>query len=125
MNREMVALIVGTIAVLAAAVSPVTAHHSQAQYTGPEGAIEISGVVVRVEMTNPHSFLYVDVEKDGKKVLWALEMQSRRGLAMNGWADDTVKVGDRISAIGRPARNGAPAMYCEVVKLPDGRQMRS
>jgi len=44
---------------------------------------------------------------------------------MNGWVDDTVKVGDTISAIGRPARNGAPAMYCEVVKLPDGRQMRS
>lgn len=125
MARKIVAVIAGAIVALTAAVSSVTAHHSQAQYTGPEGAIEISGVVVRVEMTNPHSFLYLEVEKDGKKVRWALELQSRRGLAMNGWADDTVKTGDRISAIGRPARNGAPAMYCEVVKLPDGRSMRS
>ena len=121
MKKRLFALIV----VLCAASLPVSAHHSQATYTGPEGAIEISGVVARVEMTNPHSFLYVDVEKDGKKVRWALEMQSLRGLAMNGWVDDTVKAGDKISAIGRPARNGAPAMYCEVVKLPDGRQMRS
>lgn len=120
MQRSLVALIV----VLSSALS-VSAHHSQATYTGPEGAIEITGVVARVEMTNPHSFLYVDVEKDGKKVRWALEMQSLRGLAMNGWVDNTVKVGDKVSAIGRPARNGAPAMYCEVVKLPDGRQMRS
>lgn len=124
MNRKLVARIVA-IAVLSSATLPVAAHHSQGQYTGPEGAIEITGVVARVEMTNPHSFLYVDVEKDGKKVRWALEMQSLRGLAMNGWVDGTVKVGDKISAIGRPARNGAPAMYCEVVKLPDGRQMRS
>jgi hypothetical protein len=84
-------------------------------------------------MTNPHSFLYIDeidkdgkpVLKDGKKRTWALEMQSVRGLAMNGWVDNTVKVGETIGAIGRPARNGAPAMYCEVVILPDGRQMRS
>ena len=124
MNRRLVALVVATIAALSAAASPV-AHHSQAQYTEADGAIEITGVVARVEMSNPHSFLYIDVEKDGKSVRWALEMQSLRGLAMNGWVDDTVKIGDRISAIGRPARNGAPAMYCEVVKLPDGRQMRS
>jgi hypothetical protein len=121
MKRSLVALMV----VLSSAALPVSAHHSQARYTGPEGAIEITGVVARVEMTNPHSFLYVDVVKDGKKVRWALEMQSLRGLAMNGWVDDTVKVGETISAIGRPAHNGAPAMYCEVVKLPDGRQMRS
>jgi hypothetical protein len=124
MNRALVALIIG-IAVLSFPGAPVSAHHSQAQYTGAEGAIEITGTVVRVEMTNPHSFLYIDVVKNGKTVRWALEMQSVRGLAMNGWVDNTVKVGDMISAIGRPARNGAPAMYCEVVKLPDGRQMRS
>lgn len=124
MERTLVALI-ATIGCACLGTMPVSAHHSQATYTNADGAIQITGVVAKVEMTNPHSFIYIDVTKDKKTVRWALEMQSLRGLAMNGWVDDTVKVGQTITVIGRPARNGAPAMYCEVVQLPDGRQMRS
>ena len=36
-----------------------------------------------------------------------------------------VKVGDTITAYGRPAKNGNPAMYSEAIKLPDGRMFRS
>lgn len=133
MKKAVFSFVVGILVSCVVAPTLLLAHHSQAQYTGPEGAIEVRGVVTKVEMTNPHSFIYMDeIDKDGKPVLkngkkrtWALEMQSLRGLAMNGWVDDTVKVGETIAVIGRPARNGASAMYCEVVKLPDGRQMRS
>jgi hypothetical protein len=133
MKQTVLSLVVGILLRVVLTPSPLMAHHSQARYTGVEGAIEIRGVVVKVEMTSPHSFIYIDeIDKEGKPVLkngkprtWALEMQSLRGLAMNGWVDDTVKVGETLTVIGRPARNGAPAMYCEVVKLPDGRQMRS
>jgi hypothetical protein len=48
-----------------------------------------------------------------------------RGLSMVGWTIDTVKPGDVIMVAGRPAKNGAPAMYAEAIKLPDGRSMRS
>jgi hypothetical protein len=133
MKKTALSLVVGILLNVVPAPAPLMAHHSQARYTGAEGAIEVRGVVVKVEMTNPHSFIYIDeIDKEGKPVLkngkprtWALEMQSLRGLAMNGWVDNTVKVGQTITVIGRPARNGAPAMYCEVVTLPDGRQMRS
>jgi len=103
-----------------------TAHHSQALYTNADGAISITGVVRRLEFTNPHSFVYVEVTgADGKTKLWALELMSMRGLTMLGWTHETIKPGDVITAAGRPAKNGAPAMYAEAIRLPDGRSMRS
>jgi hypothetical protein len=107
-------------------VGQLAGHHSQALYTNADGAISITGVVRRLEFTNPHSFIYVEVTgTDGKTKLWALELMSMRGLTMLGWTIDTVKPGDVIMVAGRPAKNGAPAMYAEAIKLPDGRSMRS
>jgi len=112
--------------VFAPAGTRLAAHHSQALYTNADGAISITGVVRRLEFTNPHSFIYVDVTgEDGKTKLWALELMSMRGLKMLGWTNDTVKPGDMITVAGRPAKNGAPAMYAEAIRLPDGRSMRS
>jgi hypothetical protein len=106
--------------------SLVSAHHSQAAYTDASGAISITGVVKKVEFTNPHAFIYLEVTgADGKSKIWALELMSIRALKALGWLSETVKVGDTITAIGRPAKNGAPAMYSEAIKLPDGRMMRS
>jgi uncharacterized protein DUF6152 len=104
----------------------VLAHHSQAAYTDASGAISITGVVKKVEFTNPHAFIYLEVTgADGKSKIWALELMSIRALKALGWLSETVKAGDTITAIGRPAKNGAPAMYSEAIKLPDGRMMRS
>jgi len=106
--------------------SPLVAHHSQAAYTNASGAIMITGVVKKVEFTNPHAFIYIEVAgADGKRTVWALELMSIRALKLLGWLADTVKVGDTITAFGRPAKNGAPAMYSEAIKLPDGRMFRS
>ena len=119
------AFIIALVSIVA--TSTVTfAHHSQASYTDASGAISITGVVKKVEFTNPHAFIYLEVTgDDGKTRVWALELMSIRALKMLGWLSDTVKVGDTITAIGRPAKNGAAAMYSEAIKLPDGRMMRS
>ena len=121
------ALIAGIVIAAIVANSPrLVAHHSQSAYTDASGAISITGVVKKVEFTNPHAFIYIEVTEDGGKTrVWALELMSIRALKMLGWLSDTVKVGDTITAIGRPAKSGAPAMYSEAIKLADGRMMRS
>jgi hypothetical protein len=114
------------IATIVANSPTLVAHHSQSAYTDASGAISITGVVKKVEFTNPHAFIYIEVtEEGGKTRVWALELMSIRALKMLGWLSDTVKVGDTITAIGRPAKSGAPAMYSEAIKLADGRMMRS
>jgi Family of unknown function (DUF6152) len=123
MKPHLIAIVLVTVVAGSAALS---AHHSQSAYTDASGAISITGVVKKVEFTNPHAFIYVEVaEEGGKTRVWALELMSIRALKMLGWLSDTVKVGDTITAIGRPAKSGAPAMYSEAIKLADGRMMRS
>jgi hypothetical protein len=119
-------LLLGTLLSLVLPFPLASGHHSQAMYTDASGAISIMGTVKKFEFTNPHSFIYLEVTgDDGKTKLWALEMQSVTHLKSIGWINTTVKVGDTLTAIGRPAKNGAPAMYAEVIKLSDGRMIRS
>jgi hypothetical protein len=125
-NSKRSFLLLVLVLLAGAKPDPVLGHHSQAMYTDANGAISITGVMKKFEFTNPHSFIYLEViGDDGKAKLWALEMQSVTHLKSIGWISTTVKVGDTLTAIGRPAKNGAPAMYAEVIKLPDGRMIRS
>ncbi len=122
----MTRLLIPFVAAVIASSPVLFAHHSQSAYTDASGAISITGVVKKVEFTNPHAFIYLEVtEEGGKTRVWALELMSIRALKMLGWLSETVKVGDTITAIGRPAKSGAPAMYSEAIKLADGRMMRS
>src|SRR5688572_25819106 len=127
MRQTLLAVLLATLPLGFPLYRPAWAHHSQAAYTDAAGAIAISGVVKKVEFTNPHAFIYVEVAgaDGGPAKVWALELMSIRALKLLGWLSDTVKVGDTITAYGRPARNGAPAMYSEAIKLPDGRMFRS
>ena len=103
-----------------------TAHHSTAMYD-TQNPVTISGKVTKFEWTNPHAFVYLEVtdEKTGKAVEWEVEMMSLNHLRAYGWTSKTVKPGESISATGAPARNGAPSMIANRMKLPDGREIRS
>lgn len=125
MRKSLTALAASAM-LLGVSAPLAVAHHSQAMYTDASGAIQISGVVKKFEFTNPHAFIYLEVKgEDGTTKLWACEMQSIRALKLNGWLATSVKPGDKLTIIGRPARNGNPAMYAEVTQFPDGHSLRS
>ena len=122
MNRRQALLALGGIAIAA----PAIAHHSTAMYDTANPRTD-SGTVTRVEWTNPHAFLYLDVKDDktGQVTKWEVELMSLNHLRSYGWTSKTVKVGDMVSATGSPAKSGAPSMIASRVKLPDGREIRS
>ena len=67
----------------------------------------MSGTVTKVEWTNPHARLYIDVRDDtGQTTNWNFEMASPNILVRNGWKQNTVKVGDRVTVSGYLARRG-------------------
>jgi len=107
------------------AVAPALAHHSLALYemTNP---VTVKGVVTRLEWTNPHVHLYVEV-KDGKGNVeeWTIEMDRPDFLSHNGWTSTTVKPGDPIICTGGPAKSGARTMRCTTVELANGKKLRS
>jgi len=88
--------------------------------------VTLTGSVTMFEWTNPHAYIYVDVKgEDGKVVEWEVEMMSLNHLKSYGWSRDTVKEGDVISCTGGAAKSGAPAMLSSLVKLGDGRMIKS
>ncbi|MBV9397011.1 MAG: hypothetical protein JO062_03470 [Bryobacterales bacterium] len=115
-----------TIAVaLLAASNPVFAHHSTAMYN-MANPTTVTGVVKRFEWTNPHAYIYLEVkDEQGKTVEWAIEMMSLNHLKSYGWSHTTVKPGDMISCTGGAAKSGDPAMLSSLIKLADGRMIKS
>jgi len=101
------------------------AHHSTAMYN-MGNPTTVTGVVKRFEWTNPHAFIYLEVtDEKGAKVEWAIEMMSLNHLKSYGWTHSTVKPGDMITCTGGAAKSGDPAMLSSLMKLADGRMIKS
>ena len=110
---------------LALNTAPVFAHHSTAMYN-MSTPVTVTGTVKRFEWTNPHAYIYI-VAKDeqGKEVEWAIELMSLNHLKSYGWSRNTVQPGEVISCTGGQAKSGLPAMLSSVIKLGDGRVIKS
>jgi Family of unknown function (DUF6152) len=110
---------------LAAAVAPLLAHHGTGMYDMSHPST-VTGVVKRFEWTNPHAYIYLDVKDDkGNTVEWAVEMMALNHLKSYGWSRNTVQPGDVISCTGGVAKSGSPAMLSSIIKLADGREIKS
>jgi Family of unknown function (DUF6152) len=110
---------------LMGAAMPVFGHHSTAMYN-MANPVTITGTVKKFEWTNPHAFIYLEVkDESGKTVEWQVEMMSLNHLKSYGWTSKTVKPGDVISCTGGSAKSGDPAMISSLMKLGDGRQIKS
>ena len=104
---------------------PLLAHHSTAMYD-MAAPVTVTGTVKRFEWTNPHAFIYMDVKDEkGKTEEWSIEMMSLNHLKGYGWTRDLVKPGDVISCTGGRAKNGLPTMLSSLMKLADGRMIKS
>jgi hypothetical protein len=69
------------------AATPIFAHHSNAAICDADKRTVIKGEVTKVQWTNPHSYIYLDVKDAGGNVVnWALE-DSRRTRSSNRLAN--------------------------------------
>jgi hypothetical protein len=89
------------------ATAPVVAHHSFASEFDISRPVTLEGPVTKLEWTNPHAFVFVDVKDDqGKVQNWAVELVGINDLLRLGWGRNKVKIGDVLSIEGYGARNG-------------------
>jgi hypothetical protein len=85
------------------------AHHGDAgRYE--ESLTLLTGTVVELQFTNPHSIIVMDVaDQAGNPVRWRAELGGPAGLIKQfGWNKTTLKPGDKITVIGRRVKSGAP-----------------
>jgi hypothetical protein len=119
MKRALFLLTFAVVAIIPG-LAPLRAHHSMAMYE--QKNITITGIVKRIDLANPHSKFYITVtDAQGKQVEWMLEAQPAATLAANGWSATTMKIGEKVTAAGSPARNGKPFLLVRAFQLPDGR----
>lgn len=109
---------------LAAAAAPVYAHHAFAAEYDANKPISIRGNLTKIEIVNPHSWIYVDVKDDnGKVVNWAVECGSPNALLRQGLRKSDFPAGIEVVINGYRAKNGTPTINGTTVKLPDGRNL--
>jgi len=94
-------------AVLVAA-PPLAAHHSAAMFDDTK-VVELSGTVKALQWTNPHVWLQVVVEDQGRATEWSFEGGSPNSLSRQGWRSTTFKPGDVVTVRLRPMKDGTAA----------------
>jgi hypothetical protein len=116
-------LSLAALALLAAL--PIAAHHSFGAEYDANKPITLTGVVTRVEWTNPHSHFFLDVKNDkGAVDNWKFEGYPPTVLYRTGWKrDTTMKPGDTVSVSGWRARDGTNWAHSREVTLPDGKKL--
>ena len=118
MPKARIALLVWCLCAI-----PISAHHSTLAYDGTQPTV-ISGVVVAFNWRYPHTSIVLDVSDSGGTLTrWTIESESLQLLSRLGWTKISIRPGDRIRVTGARARDGAPAMRCRTIDLPDGKSL--
>jgi hypothetical protein len=99
------------------AVSAASAHHPFSITYDAAKFGTLAGKVVKVQWTNPHVVLALDVERpDGKTERWLIEGYPPNTLGRQGWEQDSLREGTPITVSGWHARD-------ETLKIFHGREV--
>ena len=87
---------------------PAWAHHSVAAEFDTTSRGELAGEITRVWFTNPHVRYQLTVRnEDGSTEEWELQGGNVTNLRRQGWLEESIRVGDRVTVSGALGRYGA------------------
>ena len=101
------------------------AHHSFGAEYDADKPITLKGVITRIEWSNPHSHIYLDIkEANGAVKNWKFEGYPPNVLARTGFKKDvTLKVGDTLTIFAWQARSGPGLAHAREITLADGKKL--
>lgn len=122
MRRTLAGLL--ALGAVALSTAPLRAHHSFAAEFDANKSITLRGTLTKVEFTNPHGWLYLNVkDSDGKVQNWAVETGAPIQLIRRGGDKKSLAVGTEIIVDGWLARDGSRTVNGRAIKFADGREI--
>ena len=110
------------LAVAATAVAPAAAHHSFNMFNmTPQAEIAVEGVVKQWSLVNPHSWLTITVtDPNGTQTDWSFEGAAVAQLIPKGITIDTYKVGEKVTVVAGPLKDGRKGGVLKFVQHANG-----
>ena len=109
-------------AVVLSWTTPLAAHHSFEVEYDVRKPVEGAGVISKVEWTNPHMRVYVDVtDEKGVVTTWNLELGSPNSVLRRGWKRADLQVGEKITFKAFGGRKILTRAVADTITLSDGR----
>jgi hypothetical protein len=114
--------VVAAVGLVLAAV-PVWAHHAFAAEFDQTKPIKVQGSVTKWELTNPHSWIHIDVkDAEGKVVTWMIEGASPNNLYRLGLTKESLPAGTEITAEGYQAKDGSTRAVGRNITFANGKK---
>ena len=118
MRSKRASLIAGVSLLLVP--TAVLAHHALQMQFDMQRTIALTGAVTKMDWSNPHVRLYLEVKDKSKTVNWELYLGSPNQQITNGWKIDTYRRGDHVRVEAYPARDGSTVGFARKVAAASG-----
>lgn len=110
--RWLISICIGFAPVLAAA------HHTWVVEYDRDDVVILEGEVSEINLTSPHSRIFVEVDGVNGPETWAGESWPLPALYRRGLTVNNLKVGDRVRVTGERARQGRLGLHLRSIYRP-------
>jgi hypothetical protein len=105
---RVVRRVVGLLIVMFLGTTRLSGHHAFSAEFAADKPIKLQGIVSKVEWTNPHVWIHIDVKRpDGKVETWGIEGGAPNALMRRGFRKTSLPIGSSIVVEGYRAKDGS------------------